>query len=636
MCAPALTGRAAQSAASPVAREAGPPPAGADCEPELRARFARPAGTPPYSADAPTYATAYTDAEIAEQRQRGTDFRQGLLSAIAAKQTTYTVAPGVYRLAGGGLRLDKVENLVIDCKDVTFITEDTGKGIDLISFNACKDITLRGPAVWDTAHLPFSQGRVLAVDPAGLSFDLDMPPGYALSAQKQGPSRYHVFDAGGRLLTWAQQSFQSIALLKDRTLRVSLKRPSLVPLTPGQVVALEVGKGSLASYNNCENMTVADFTIHTGVAHLYERGTRGYSKQLNIRCVTPAGTNRLIAGQPIQHTFRNGTLIYDGCEFGVGWDDGINLLGKFYLVARQVSPRELIVTQGIDQGSELLFYGFDSFDPLGGARVVQQSEEVDSRAEEELLSFVRKQRMHKFDRLKLSRILLDRDVQVPPYTVIDCSTARANEVIVRNCYFHDANAQILLLQGAKKGLVENNLLERSAGAAIQVGFSMYWLEGPIPGDFVIRNNVIRDNPVNLPTPRGSPGSICIVGGTVKPTKNRFIHNIVIENNTIYNPSCAGIYARNASNVIIRNNLVIRTVDPQLVGERGRGLPSAPIDLDSVSHATVENNTVVMDPLWAAKPVAWGADVDSVIVTNNRVHPPAKPLGNTPPEKSRKP
>ncbi len=612
------------SPSSPVASEASLRPAGADCEPALRARFARPEGTPPYSADAPTYATAYSDAEIADQRQRGTDFQKGLLAAIAAKQTTYTVAPGVYRLSGGGLRLDNVENLVVDCKDVTFITEDTGRGIDLIAFNACKDISLRGPAIWDTAHLPFSQGRVVAVDPAGLSFDLDMPLGYALSAQKQGPSRYHVFDASGRLLTWAQQGFHSIALLKDRTLRVSLKRTSLVPLAPGQVVALEVGRGHMASYNNCENMTVADFTIHTGVAHLYERGTRGYSKQINIRCVTPAGTNRLIAGQPIQHALKNGTLIYDGCEFGVGWDDGINLLGKFHLVARQVSPRELIVTQGIDQGSDLLFYGFDRFDPLGGAKVVQQSEEVDSRAEEELLSFVKTQRMHKFERMKLSRILLDGDVQVPPFTVIDCSTARANEVIVRNCYFHDANAQILLLQGAKKGLVENNLLERSAGAAIHVGFSMYWLEGPIPGDFIIRNNVIRDNPVNLPTPRGSPGSICIVGGTVKPTNNRFIHNIIIENNTIINPSCAGIYVRNADQVTIRHNLFICPAERSLTDDRGQPLASAPIDLDSVSNSIVSDNTFEVGPVLGAMPVKLGTDVDHVTVTKNRVVPVVTP------------
>ncbi len=618
-----LTGSYAIAAPAAVT-EANPQPAGADCEPALRARFARPAGTPPYSADAPTYATAYTDAEIAGQRQRGSDFRQGLLAAIAAKQTTYTVAPGVYRLSGGELRLDKVENLVIDCKDVTFITEDTGKGINLISFNACKDITLRGPAVWDTAHLPFSQGRVLAVDPAGLSVDLDMPPGYALSAQKQGPSRYHVFDASGRLLTWAQQSFQSIALLKERTLRVSLKRPSMVPLAPGQVVALEVGRGSLASYNNCENMTVADFTIHTGVAHLYERGTRGFSKQLNIRCVTPAGTNRLIAGQPIQHALKNGTLTYDGCEFGVGWDDGINLMGKFHLVARQQSPRKLIVTQGIDAGSELHFYSFERFDSLASAKVVQVTNEVDDVLEKELVDFLRTQRMHKPTKMNLARITLDRDVQIPAHAVIDCSTSWADEVIVRNCYFHDANAQILLLQGAKKGLVENNLLERSAGAAIHVGFSMYWLEGPIPGNFVIRNNVIRDNPVNFPTPRATPGSIAIVGGTPQPSKGRFIRNILIENNTIINPSCAGIYVRNADQVTIRHNRFICRAKPALTDDRGQPLASAPIDLDSVSQTIVSDNTFEVGPFLGAVPVKLGTDVDRVTVTNNRLRPIGHP------------
>lgn len=616
--------KAAVIPASAAATEASPLPAGADCEPALRARFALPKGTPPYSADAPTYATSYTDAEIADQRQRGTDFRQGLLAAIAAKQTTYTVAPGVCRLAGGQLRLQGVENLVVDCADVTFITEDTGRGFNLIAFNDCKNITLRGPAIWDTAHLPTRQGRVVAVDPAGKGFDLEVAPGYALASTKAGSSRYHVFDASGRLLTWSQQSFESTALIKERTLHVALKRPSLVPLAPGQIVALEGGGGHLASYNNCENMTLSDLTIHTGVAHLYERGTRGFSKQINIRCVTPAGTNRLIAGQPIQHALKNGTLIYDGCEFGVGWDDGINLMGAFHLVARQISPRELIVTQGIDSGSELLFYGFDRLDPLGGAKVVQISNETDSLIEQELLSFINTQRMNRQTKLKLSRILLDRDVQLPPHAVIDCSTSRADEVIVRNCYFHDANAQILLLQGAKKGLIENNLLERSAGAAIYVGFNMYWLEGPIPGNFVIRNNVIRDNPVNLPTPRISPGSISVLGGTLQPSNSRLIRNIIIEHNTIDNPSCAGIYVRNADQVIIRHNRIICLAVGALTDERGQPLASAPIDLDTVSQTVVSDNTFEVGPVFKADLVKVGPDVDHLTVTNNRVLPVVTP------------
>ncbi len=616
--------KAAVIPASAAATEASPLPAGADCEPALRARFALPKGTPPYSADAPTYATTYTDAEIADQRQRGTDFRQGLLAAIAAKQTTYTVAPGVCRLAGGQLRLTGVENLVIECKDVTFITEDTGSGIGLISFAECKNVTLRGPAIWDTAHLPFRQGRVVAVDPAGLNFDLEIAPGYALEASKAGPHRYHVFDASGRLLTWSQQSYESTAVIKEHTLRVALKRPSSVPLVPGKIVALESGSGHLASYNNCENMTLADLTIYTGVAHLYERGTRGFSKQLNIRCLTPAGTNRLIAGQPIQHALKNGTLIYDGCEFGVGWDDGINLVGKFHLVARQQSPRELIVTQGIDAGSELLFYGYERFDLLASAKVVQVANEGDSVIEQELIDFFRTQRMNKLTKVKLARITLDRDVQIPAHTVIDCSTSRADEVIVRNCYFHDANAQILLLQGAKKGLVENNLLERSAGAAIHVGFSMYWLEGPIPGNFVIRNNVIRDNPVNLPTPRATPGSISIVGGTPKPSKSRFIHNILIEHNTIDNPSCAGIYVRNADQVTIRHNRIICPAERALTEDRGQPLASAPIDLDAVSQTVISDNIFEVGPVFKADPVKVGPDVDHLTVTNNRVLPVVTP------------
>ena len=472
---------------------------------------------------------------------------------------------------------------------------------------------------------------MVTVDPAGRSFELEIFPGYQVEAAKKGSSRYHVFDSTGRLLTWSQQNFENTSVVADRRVRVELARPSLVPLAPGQIIALEGPGAHLAFYDNCEDMTLTDFTIYTGVAHLYERGTRGFSKQLNIRCLTPVGSNRLIAGQPIQHILKNGTLIYDGCEFGVGWDDGINLMGAFHVVVRQESARVLIVasrSQVIDADSDLLFFGFERFDPLGGAKAVRVSPHTEPADEEQIIAFVRTQRMNRSDKFRLTRITLDHDVQIPPHTVIDCSTSRAAEVIVRNCYFHDANAQILLLQGAKKGLIENNLLERSAGAAIEVGFSMYWWEGPIPGNFIIRNNVIRDNPINLPTPRANPGSICIVGGTPQPTTVRFIHNILIENNTIYNPSCAGIYVRNADNVVIRNNRIICPGERVLADEHGKALPSAPIDLDAVSQVVVSDNTLEVGPCWADKPVKLGTEVDQVTVTNNQVRPWGNPVVNS--------
>jgi hypothetical protein len=96
----------ATSSAAPAVT---PPPKAADIEQALRQRFAPPPGAKPYSADAPTYVTTYSEAEQAEQRQRGSAFREELFAAIAAKKTTFTVPPGVYRLPGGELGLRGVQ-----------------------------------------------------------------------------------------------------------------------------------------------------------------------------------------------------------------------------------------------------------------------------------------------------------------------------------------------------------------------------------------------------------------------------------------------------------------------------------------------------------------------------------------------
>jgi hypothetical protein len=120
------------------------------------------------------------------------------------------------------------------------------------------------------------------------------------------------------------------------TLRVALMRSSLVALAPGRITAWKFTGGHLVCSFYCEAMKLVNLTIRTGVAHLYKRGTRRFSKQLDIHCVIPADTN---------------------------------LRGRFHFVVRQLSPRELLSTHRIEAGKVLHFYGFAHFDPLGAAKV---------------------------------------------------------------------------------------------------------------------------------------------------------------------------------------------------------------------------------------------------------------------------
>jgi hypothetical protein len=129
------------------------------------------------------------------------------------------------------------------------------------------------------------------------------------------------------------------------TLRVALMRSSLVALAPGRFTAWEFTGGHLGCFFYCEAMKLVNLTIRTGVAHLYKRGTRRFSKQLDIHCVIPADTN---------------------------------LRGRFHFVARQLSPRELHSIHGVEVGNVLHFYGFAHFDPLGAAKVKYVYRDIDS------------------------------------------------------------------------------------------------------------------------------------------------------------------------------------------------------------------------------------------------------------------
>jgi hypothetical protein len=276
-------------------------------------------------ASRPTFSAVYSTAETRAQRTRGEMFRVGLIAAAQARAPSYVVRPGVYRLPGGNITLSRAENMVIFCAGVTFITESAG---NLINFSVCKNITLRGPVVWDTTVLPYCQGRIISIGTDFRSFHLQLLPGYVLVEAEQIIRRFHVFDSSGKLLDWQQQRFLNATAIGDGRVRVQLSQPLLDARQTqiGNIVALEgrTGEGhammtTMATYYNCANMSLEHVTIYTGAGHLYEGGTTGFSKQINVRCVTPKNTNRLIAGQPTQHILNSGSLVYERCEFGVGW-----------------------------------------------------------------------------------------------------------------------------------------------------------------------------------------------------------------------------------------------------------------------------------------------------------------------------
>jgi hypothetical protein len=432
--------------------------------------------------------------------------------------------------------------------------------------------------------------------------------------------RMLAFRPDGSLANIEQMGWRKVEPLGGRLLRLttpSLRNPLLqnTVLKPGNLLTLHVAEAhrirthSAVSANACGNMTYESIRMFDGTGSPADHGTAGHTIFRDWRNIPRPGTNRLeIAAGLGQFSKDGGSFVFENCEFGPHLDDGINLLSTMAVVARQDSGRSLVVCgpAAPKPGATLSFYDFVTWRKLGEAKVVAAKDLNEPETSAAVNAWAASFRIVQNGR-NAWRAELDRDVTLSPFAMIVYSNCRADDIIVRGCSFRDQVAQIMLLQGAKSGLVENNLLLRSAGPAVSMQFAQYWWEGPMPGNFIVRNNVIRDNPVWTPVSGlGGSGSISVWAGTARPVTERLFSGFRIEGNTIINPAAFGILLRNTKHATVRFNKIVNPGSKKLDGEF-LGAPAwktfAGIALDSVSDAVVTDNEFVLSSPWCRRGVA---------------------------------
>jgi hypothetical protein len=582
-----------------------------DIEAEVRQRFDYWERASTYNPNDPAYTLIYTDAQKNEQREAAKAMSAELLTvatnSVAAR--TFAIPPRVYRVEPGQLKVSRAANLTIQAAGVEVIVDSETSGA-AFSFSQCTNIVLTGkgnPLLVDSEQFPMSMARIVAVDTNKLTLDIEVLPGYAIDLPES--ERMMAYDRKGCLLNVQQMGWKGLEKRGDRRFRLttsSLRSPQNRErvLVPGVLLALHNNEGhgrrthGAVSASACKDMTYEAIRVYNGGGSPADHGTAGYTVFRDWRLFPRPGTSRLpIATGLGQFSKNGGTFVFENCAFGPHLDDGINLLSGMSIVGRSESETEVIVT-GRHQptaGSELTFYGYSNWVTLAEARVLASERIIDTNVLAAVNAFAKANRTVQNAR-HAYRTVLDRSVKLSPFAMVVHSDYRADSIVVRGCLFRDQLAQIMLLQGAKSGLIENNLLLRSTGAAISPQFSQYWWEGPMPSNLMIRNNVIRDNPVAAAvTGFAGNASIAVYAGTKYPADARLLSGFRIEGNTIINPSVYGICIRNAEEVSIRYNRIVNPGAQVLEGMyNGRPIADlyAAICLDAVSHAVVSDNEIV--------------------------------------------
>ncbi len=533
----------------------------ADIEKELRHRFQLDDGSRTFNPDNPAVTPSYTADEKEAQRHRGDVLAEDFKKRIASDMT-YEIPPGIYRVKGGSMDLDGLQNVTVKAAGVTFIMDGTiGRSTGLFGSVRCKNIRFEGPIVLTQDIPKYSVARIVKTDMKNKTVELDVLPGYSTSLIEK--SVWYPFDDKGFMLN--RISHNGVKKLGERLLQL---QDTIWPEGANQYAAVsasDITEYKAFSFSGRpeqinENMTFKDVTCY-GFGAPSGR-VKGYLKYINYRVLPQPGTSQLFCTWPGQFGYRDSALVFDGCEFNTGGDDGINLMSQSGMAAGQVGPRSVTVFRLKPEIGELVrFYNFRTMAFLGEARV----ESVETFTTASLLAegnhWLKTNRCGRSSFKEAFLVNLDRDVRIGYYAQVYAPESGASELIVRNSYWRDMFAQAILAQACRQGMIVDNLFERSTAHAIALSSSTYWMEGYWPRNVAIVNNVIRDNS-SIPNRFGTPSILVGCSPAVPWGTLGLIENCDIEGNRIYNSAYSAIavdYGQDCK--VIRNTIV----NPGVIG-----------------------------------------------------------------------
>jgi hypothetical protein len=515
--------------------------------------------------------------------------------------------------------------MTIHAAGCEFICETVDDKFDGFLFERCETVTLKGPLVVDGEVMPYFQGTVEEVTKKGEGMcDIKVRPfpGYLLRPrQVEEMNRGAVFDPDtGALLTRGQWGTWKGVANADGTVTLSCTKGvrNMHAMAVGRIFALE-GYAQSFIFRECRNMTIDGMDSFAGGA-FGGHGIEGRFTVRNFRLIPRPGTNRLVANQVAQFDYRCDLTVEDS-EFGMGWDDGINYMGKMGMVYHQVSPKQILAGRDPAPGSTLRFFNYDNLAPLGSAVVASCQPVKDDAVQDDMKQgfeaflAARKQKGNWYKHPSL--VTFTEDFAVPDNAVIDeIVNDKPCAITVRRTVWQDQSASVICVKGVKHGTIENNLFIRSAGSGVWIGFDFYWAEGPIPNDVAIRGNVFKRNPWCRD---GVPEASIFVGAGIPDAQGNgvLMHGMVIEDNKILAPSCGGIFLGNVEGGIIRNNVIDFSLsDPP-------ELPQYPtagaIKVSSCRDVIVEGNRITCTSAFPNEILVLdGGPKENITVKNNMI------------------
>jgi hypothetical protein len=485
--------------------------------------------------------------------------------AVEQGGTRVVIEPGVYNLLSAqddtnAFDLKGGEDIVIDGSGAELLNGNPKSGF--FGITGCKRMILRGFTA-DYNPPPFTQGKIVGVNRAERSFDFEVNEGFPLSDLSFFEGRNQIFgflmdsrpEFRGRLKPDAKHAIRiqlpiqqahptginekqtvtaekAVEVLGPRTvrLRTTDNRINSFEIGDFYVQLARSGTTQWVLYNNCEDLTFENLTIHASGAAVFIGSVCERVNILNCK-VIPRG-DRLISangGGAIAQSHSKGIWV-EGCRFESISDDPVNFYSKpiaplavapgggFYLFG--APPDRLAV------GDELALFDSSEGKTIFRTKVATLNKNIatfDPPVDSALADLCGNPKERNWNVLKMHDYFMNLRLQSDYYVV------RSNEFI---------NCRGRLLLRASRGVVEGNRVVGSAMGGLVLANDWVCPEGYRICDSVIRNNHFAEFGY---TADGSPASDIKLIRVPRdgdpfdaPGAGREHENILIANNTFAN------------------------------------------------------------------------------------------------------
>ena len=537
---------------------------------------------PAYNNDDP--ADFFTDPVVLEeQRKRGAEMVQAVAAAIRAGKTSYTLeAGGEYRIANNkGWSLTEVENFTIHGNGarIWFERNDPADTPMRLFLTRCKNLTFNKLQI-DFDPAVFIQGTITQIADDHKTIEMQIDPAWPKVSVPAGA--FTIYTPEGEFVhqTTRGMHHHGAELFEGDKLRLDVwSGRDLTPnfdadrlaysgddyaVKEGYLIGVNYRTSHAVTMSHSEKITFEEVDVwqSPGIVFYEEYGVGG-NVYRNCRIVRKPGTRRIhsaTADHFHSRTQKNGPQII-GCEAGYTSDDIINIYGAWRWLLKQEDAKTIWVASagGVPIGDTLTFYNRMQLTYLDESEVESVELVTDPKLLAEAQAIpIPKNAIHivastpgKVAKGEVFRVTLKTPIRemTEAQVLIDAHSYNADNLLVKDCYFHDSFSRAQLFGGTVGAVIENNIWDKMNQGVHIFEESWAYAMGPAPKDVTFRNNTV----MNMGA--GSDAvTVALVPQGFKLMDSQPSKNIVIRDNLFINS--AGITMLFVDGGEIKNNTLV--------------------------------------------------------------------------------